>query len=78
MRFRNPAFEEHAGVFIKNEEQVEVALRPDRISEVDIRQSFELLPDVGHNTPMGRRLREMDENLLAQNGFTVLESGSIK
>ena len=52
-------------------EEAEAALRSIGIRDVDIQQTFDLLPEIGPNTPMSFGLMDLDEDALRRNGFMV-------
>ena len=51
--------------------EAEAALRSIGIRDVDIQQTFDLLPEIGPNTPMSFGLMDLDEHALRRNGFMV-------
>ena len=52
-------------------EAAEAALRFIGIRDVDIQQTFDLLPEIGPNTPMSFGLMDLDDDVLRRNGFLV-------
>ncbi len=49
----------------------EDVLRAIGIRDVDIQQTFDLLPEIGPNTLMSFGLMDLDEDVLRRNGFMV-------
>jgi hypothetical protein len=55
----------------KNREEAERVLLAIGLNKVDIDHTFEIVQEVGPETPISFGLRELDEKPLRENGFRV-------